>query len=112
VLFIHDWYSQYCGISLRVPAGSTVAIVGASGSGKSSMAKLLLRLYEPTAGKILLDGMDITNLSLRELREAISIVPQDTVLLNDTIAKNIALGRLPGAELLFALQIAGRAREV
>lgn len=95
-------------ISFTVPAGSTIAIVGPTGSGKSSLAKLLLRLYEPTSGKILLDGIDIATLSPHELRAAIAMVPQDTVLLNDTIAKNIALGTPCDArDIEAAAQIAG-----
>ena len=95
-------------ISFSVPAGSTVAIVGPSGSGKSSLAKLLLRLYEPTSGTILLDGKDIADLSLHELRHVIAIVPQDTVLLNDTIAKNIALGApCDQCDIELAARIAG-----
>jgi ATP-binding cassette subfamily B protein len=95
-------------ISFTVPAGSTIAIVGPTGAGKSSLAKLLLRLYEPTSGRILLDGIDIAALSPHELRAAVSIVPQDTVLLNDTIAKNIALGT-PSTphDIEAAAQIAG-----
>jgi ABC-type transport system involved in Fe-S cluster assembly fused permease/ATPase subunit len=78
-------------ITFTVPAGRTVAVVGASGSGKSSLVRLLFRLYEPQSGRILLDGMPISSLSLRSLRSAIAVVPQDTVLFNDTLGANLAL---------------------
>lgn len=81
-------------ISFAVPAGHTVALVGASGAGKSSIIRLLFRLFEPTDGRILLDGTPIDELSLATLRESISIVPQDTVLFHDTIANNIGFGQL------------------
>ena len=80
-------------VSFEVPAGRTLGIVGASGSGKTSIIRLLFRLYEPDAGHIHLDGVRITELPLASLRSAIAIVPQDTVLFNDTIASNIAFGR-------------------
>lgn len=80
-------------ISFSMPPGKTVAIVGPSGSGKSTIVKLLLRLYEPTSGDIILDGTEISKLSLTSLRNSISTVPQETILFNDTIANNITLGR-------------------
>jgi ATP-binding cassette subfamily B protein len=81
------------GIDLDVPAGSTTAIVGRSGSGKSSLARLLMRLYSPQQGRILLDGRPIDSIALTELRgPLIGLVPQETALLHDTIAENIALG--------------------
>lgn len=86
-------------VSFIVPAGKTVAVVGLSGSGKSSLIRLLFRLYEPDAGRILLDGTPLRDLSPSALRQAIAVVPQDTVLFNDTIAANIGFGRA-GATLL------------
>jgi ATP-binding cassette subfamily B protein len=83
-------------VSFRVPAGKTVAIVGPSGSGKSTIARLLFRFYEATAGRILVDGQDVRDVTQKSLRGAIGMVPQDTVLFNDTIFYNIAYGR-PGA---------------
>jgi ATP-binding cassette, subfamily B, heavy metal transporter len=80
-------------VSFDVKPGSTVAFVGASGSGKTSIIRLLFRLYEPRRGRILLDGTPIANLPLSLLRQAIAVVPQDTVLFHDTIANNIAFGR-------------------
>jgi ATP-binding cassette subfamily B protein len=80
-------------VSFTIPAGRTVAVVGASGSGKSSLVRLLLRFCEPDSGRILLDGTPISDLSVCSLRETIATVPQDTVLFNDSIAYNISIGR-------------------
>lgn len=79
-------------LSFSAPAGRAIAIVGASGSGKSSIVRLLVRFYEPDSGNILLDGMPVSEASAPSLREAIAVVPQDTVLFNDTIAYNISVG--------------------
>ncbi|WP_142849289.1 ABC transporter ATP-binding protein/permease [Telmatospirillum sp. J64-1] len=84
------------GISFSVPAGKTVALVGPSGAGKSTISRLLFRFYDVDSGRILIDGQDIREVRQASLRAAIGIVPQDTVLFNDTIAYNIAYGR-PGA---------------
>jgi ATP-binding cassette subfamily B protein len=81
------------GISLHVPAGKTVAIVGPSGAGKSTISRLLFRFYEVTGGRILIDGQDIRDVTQSSLRAAIGMVPQDTVLFNDTIRYNIRYGR-------------------
>jgi len=81
------------GLDLDIPPGTSCAIVGPSGAGKSTIARLLYRFYDPTAGRILIDGQDIAEVTQRSLREAIGIVPQDTVLFNDTIGYNIAYGR-------------------
>jgi ATP-binding cassette subfamily B protein len=80
-------------LNLRVPSGHTVAIVGPSGAGKSTIPRLLYRFYEPTAGRILIDGQDIAHVTQASLRAAIGMVPQDTVLFNDTIRYNIRYGR-------------------
>ena len=79
-------------INLAVDAGTTTAIVGPTGSGKSTISRLLLRFYDPQAGRILIDGQDLRALTQHSLREAIGVVPQDTVLFNDTIYYNIAYG--------------------
>jgi ATP-binding cassette subfamily B protein len=81
------------GLDLDIPAGTSCAIVGPSGAGKSTIARLLYRFYDPTAGRITIDGQDIAGVTHRSLRAAIGIVPQDTVLFNDTIGYNIAYGR-------------------
>ncbi|MDB5776353.1 MAG: transporter ATP-binding protein/permease [Herbaspirillum sp.] len=80
-------------VSLRIPAGHTLAVVGGSGSGKSTLARLLLRFYDPVEGRILIDDQDISTLQPDSVRRAIGVVPQDTVLFNDTIAYNIGYGR-------------------
>lgn len=81
------------GIDLEIPPGTSLAIVGPSGAGKSTIARLLYRFYDPTSGRITIDGQDITEVRQASLRAAIGIVPQDTVLFNDTIGYNIAYGR-------------------
>jgi subfamily B ATP-binding cassette protein MsbA len=82
------------GVSLEVRAGTTVALVGQSGSGKSTLASLLPRFYDPDAGAVLLDGVDVREYRLRDLRRQLSLVSQDVVLFDDTIANNIAYGAL------------------
>jgi ATP-binding cassette, subfamily B, multidrug efflux pump len=79
-------------VSFRIPAGATVALVGPTGAGKSTVVALLARLYDPTAGVILLDGFPLPELSVDTLRRAIGLVPQDAFLFSETIAENIALG--------------------
>jgi len=80
-------------VTFEVPAGKTVAVVGASGSGKSTLARLLYRFYDVQGGRITIDGQDIREITQKSLRGVIGIVPQDTVLFNDTIYYNIAYGR-------------------
>ncbi|RUV77105.1 MAG: ABC transporter ATP-binding protein/permease [Mesorhizobium sp.] len=86
------------GISFEVPAGKTVAIVGPSGAGKSTISRLLFRFYDIQGGKILIDGQEIRDVTQESLRAAIGMVPQDTVLFNDTIAYNIRYGRVDASE--------------
>jgi ATP-binding cassette, subfamily B, heavy metal transporter len=81
------------GVSLRVPPGGKLAVVGPSGAGKSTIARLLYRFYDVTGGRILIDGQDIRQVTQSSLRAAIGIVPQDTVLFNDSIGYNIGYGR-------------------
>jgi ATP-binding cassette subfamily B protein len=86
------------GVSFAVPAGRTLAIVGESGSGKSTIARLLFRFYDVDAGSITIDGQDLRDVTQDSLRRAIGVVPQDTVLFNDTIRYNIAYGRPDAGE--------------
>ncbi len=81
------------GIDLEVQPGTMTAVVGPSGAGKSTLSRLLFRFYEPTAGRITIDGQDIAKVTQASLRAALGIVPQDTVLFNDTIGYNIGYGR-------------------
>jgi len=81
------------GVDLDVPGGETVAIVGATGSGKSTIGRLLFRFYDVTGGALMIDGQDIRDVTQESLHAAIGVVPQDTVLFNDTIRYNIAYGR-------------------
>jgi ATP-binding cassette subfamily B protein len=96
-------------VSLHIPAGTTVAIVGESGSGKSSLLKLLMGFYAPTAGRILLDGVDMRDFAVASLRSRIGLVSQEPFIFNGTLRENIALGR-PGAtmeDIVEATRIAG-----
>ena len=84
------------GVSFTVPPGRMLAIVGPTGAGKSTISRLLFRFYDATSGRVLVDGQDVRSVTQASLRQAIGVVPQDTVLFNDTIRYNIAYGR-PGA---------------
>ncbi len=96
------------GISFRVPAGKTVAVVGPSGAGKSTISRILYRFYDIQSGRVTIDGRDIRDVTQASLRAAIGIVPQDTVLFNDTIHYNIAYGRIGAGndEILEAARLA------
>ena len=83
-------------VSFEIPAGHKVAVVGASGAGKSTLARLLFRFFDVDGGRITIDGQDIRTVTQDSLRSAIGVVPQDTVLFNDTLYQNLAYGR-PGA---------------
>ncbi len=85
-------------LTLHIPAGKTIAIVGSTGSGKSTLVKLLLRLYEVQSGRITVDGIDIQELNLRDLRRSIGLVSQDVFLFHGTVAENIAYGSLDATE--------------
>jgi ATP-binding cassette, subfamily B, heavy metal transporter len=93
-------------LSFEIPAGKTVAVVGPSGAGKSTLARLLYRFYDVSSGRITIDGQDIRSVTQDSLRRAIGIVPQDTVLFNDTVAYNIGYGRAGATQA----QIEGAAR--
>jgi subfamily B ATP-binding cassette protein MsbA len=80
------------GLSLQVPAGKNVAIVGRSGSGKSTLVGLVPRIYDVTAGQVLIDGVDVRDCNLRDLRANVALVSQDVLLFNDSIRNNIAFG--------------------
>jgi ATP-binding cassette subfamily B protein len=97
------------GFDLRIEPGASVALVGRTGSGKSTVAALLARFYDPQAGAVLLDGVDVRELSLAELRKAIALVAEDTYLFTDTVRANIAFGRADAsdAEIEAAARAAG-----
>ncbi|OOG80907.1 hypothetical protein B0E41_19445 [Hydrogenophaga sp. A37] len=97
-------------VNFRIEPGQTVAVVGGSGSGKSTLARLLLRTYDPQRGRVLVDGTDVSGATLVSLRAAIGVVPQDSTLFNETIAYNIAYGRL-GASMAEVIE-AARAAQV
>jgi len=97
-------------LSFTIPAGTITAVVGRSGAGKSTLARLLFRFYDVQSGAILIDGQDIKRVQQASLRQAIGIVPQDTVLFNDTIAYNIAYGRPDASEA--DIQSAARAAQM
>jgi ATP-binding cassette subfamily B protein len=86
------------GVNFRVPAGKTVAVVGPSGAGKSTISRILYRFYDIASGSVTIDGQDIRDVTQTSLRATIGIVPQDTVLFNDTIRYNIAYGRIGARE--------------
>jgi ATP-binding cassette subfamily B protein len=94
------------GIDLEVKPGTVTAVVGPSGAGKSTLSRLLFRFYDPTAGRILIDGQDIAGVTQESLRASLGIVPQDTVLFNDTIGYNIGYGRTGSSQA----EIEGAAR--
>jgi subfamily B ATP-binding cassette protein MsbA len=99
-------------VSFSIESGETVALVGASGAGKSTLANLLPRFYAPDSGQILLDGVDIATLRLASLRANIALVSQDIVLFNDTVAANIAYGRLAGTSRTDVAQAAEAAHAI
>src|SRR5437868_7249740 len=97
------------GVSFRVPAGKTVAVVGPTGAGKSTISRILYRFYDIQSGRVTIDGQDIRDVTQASLRAAIGIVPQDTVLFNDTIRYNIGYGRI-GEGAAEVLEAAGPAQ--
>jgi ATP-binding cassette, subfamily B, multidrug efflux pump len=93
-------------VSIDIPAGATVAIVGATGAGKTTLANLLVRLYDPTSGEVLIDGIDVRELALADLREIVGFVPQETFLFSDSLRDNVALARedAPDDEVDYAVR--------
>src|SRR5699024_8881680 len=102
------------GIELEIPAGSTLAVVGPTGSGKSTLAALLPRLYDPTAGRVLIDGMDVRDIAPKDLASLVGVVSQETYLIHDTVRQNLLLAK-PAAdddELWAALEYASVAETI
>ncbi|CAN0110456.1 unnamed protein product, partial [Phaeothamnion confervicola] len=99
------------GFNLEIPAGSTTALVGPTGAGKSTIAKLLLRFYETSSGRIELDGRDISKLNLNDLRRSVGLVSQEAFLSNDSVGENIGYGQEPGAQLQTRIEEAARVAE-
>jgi ABC-type multidrug transport system fused ATPase/permease subunit len=102
--FDNVWFSYrdgrgaLCGMSFHANAGETIALVGLSGAGKTTAISLISRLYEPVAGRVLVDGIDVRRLRLKDLREQIAVVPQEPVLLSGSIRDNIRYGRLSATD--------------
>jgi len=94
VIFSYGEGEALCDIDLTVPPGQTVALVGATGAGKSTLAKLVARFYDPTSGRILVDGHDLRDVAASSLRRQMGIVPQEAFLFSGTIGDNIAFGRV------------------
>ena len=109
VEFAYEGRTILHGIDLDIPAGSTLAVVGPSGAGKSTLARLLYRFYDLQGGRITVDGQDIALVTQASLRSAIGIVPQDTVLFNDTLGYNIGYGREGASEAEIARAAEGAA---
>jgi ATP-binding cassette subfamily B protein len=93
VTFGYNGHPVLQDVNIDIPAGRTVAIVGSTGAGKTTLANLLVRLYDPTSGSVLIDGVDIRDLELAELREIVGFVPQETFLFSDSLRDNVALAR-------------------
>ena len=114
VSMVYPAGAALAGIDLRIPAGSTVAIVGATGCGKSTLVSLIPRLLDPTAGAVFLDGVDLRELSPQALRRNIGFVPQETFLFSATIAENIAFGveQATDRQIRRAAEMAGLAADI
>jgi ATP-binding cassette subfamily B protein len=108
--FAYGGRQVLAGVDFRIAPGRRTAIVGPTGAGKSTMARLLFRFYDPTKGRILIDGHDLRELTQASLRAAIAVVPQDIVLFNDTIAYNLGFGRPDAARA--EIEAAARAAQL
>jgi ATP-binding cassette subfamily B protein len=102
------------GVDLHIAAGTTVALVGSTGAGKTTLVNLLARLYDPTQGAVLIDGVDVRDMSLAQVRELVGFVPQETFLFSDSLRENVALARddAPDDELTYAVETSRLANDL
>jgi ATP-binding cassette subfamily B protein len=112
VWFGYDGRPVLRGVDLHIPAGRTVALVGPTGSGKTTLVSLVPRLFDPTQGAVLLDGVDLRRLPLRTVRGAVGFVPQDPFLFSDTLLANVAFGSAHEAQAREALRVAGLLKDL
>ena len=114
VSFSYNAYPVLRDVTIDIPAGRTVAIVGATGAGKTTLANLLVRLYDPTSGQVLIDGVDVRDLALADLREIVGFVPQETFLFSDSLRENVALARddAPDEDVEYAVQASRLANDL